>query len=63
MGNSQPMKPKQILETLIGKRIRINRSEEGVLKTVTGEFIVLQKSDGKETIIARRAISRIEVIE
>jgi len=57
------MKPKQILETLIGKRIRINRSEEGILKTVTGEFIVLQKSDGKETIIARRAISRIEVIE
>jgi len=59
MGN----KPKQILEMLIGKRIRINRSEEGILKTVTGEFIVLQKSDGKETIIARRAISRIEVIE
>ena len=63
MGNSQPMKPKQILETLVGRKIRINRSEEGVLKTVTGEFIVLQKSGGKETIIARRAISRIEVIE
>jgi ferredoxin-fold anticodon binding domain-containing protein len=57
------VKPKQILETLVGKRIRINRSEEGVLKTVTGEFIVLQKSDGKEIIIARRAISRLEVIE
>jgi len=63
MGNSQPMKPKQILETLVNKRVRINRSEEGILKTVTGEFIVLQKTDGKEIIIARRSISRIEVIE
>jgi len=63
MGNSQPMKPKQILETLVGRKIRINRSEEGVLKIVTGEFIVLQRSDGKEIIIARRSISRIEVIE
>jgi len=63
MGNSQPMKPKQILETLVGRKIRINRSEEGVLKTVTGEFIVLQRADGKEIIIARRSISRIEVIE
>jgi hypothetical protein len=57
------MKPKQILETLVGRKIRINRSEEGILKIVTGEFIVLQKTDGKEIIIARRSISRIEVIE
>lgn len=63
MSNSQPMKPKQILETLVGRKIRINRSEEGILKIVTGEFIVLQKTDGKEIIIARRSISRIEVIE
>jgi hypothetical protein len=61
--NTQPVKPKQILEALIGKRIRVNRSEEGILKSVTGEFIVLEKEGGKQVIIARRSISRIEVVE